>query len=304
MVSSSRLNRIPRHRRDMFRLVSKLVSFFSQGDVDMYKAPRGRIIHCDPHCRCLPPNAIQVGRRDDSKHTRFCEQCSNVCMICFSEYGYPMSCSNKQHAVCDNCMYVHLARQTRHTWPKCPCGEGELLVPMTHLSEAHLVTYASQFDEGACDVPKKWTGDELIHVRVNTDVLNNCCPRCGAVYADFDACAAIVCASCNQIFCALCDKQCDSMSEAHQHVAACTMNPDPGNYYVPLDTWHALRRRIVCTKLLRGVATTWQTQGTIATCHVLMHFGRLYMVGKWTRAILSATACYIAGCGLCALVFV
>lgn len=59
------------------------------------------------------------------------------------------------------------------------------------------------------------------------DLLNLFCPRCEAVFEDFDGCLALTCHSCGCGFCGLCFRDCGA--DAHQHIYA--EHPDIDIFY-------------------------------------------------------------------------
>jgi len=88
------------------------------------------------------------------------------------------------------------------------------------------------------------------------DALNNACPRCKAVFEDFNGCTALTCHRCSAGFCAWCLADCGA--DAHRHVASCARNLAPGHdVFSPMEVWVegcAARRRREVTDLLRGLA--------------------------------------------------
>jgi len=83
--------------------------------------------------------------------------------------------------------------------------------------------------------------------RIVEDIVNLRCPACRLVFADFDGCLALTCASavCRAHFCAWCLVQFDNDAETHTHVPTCPWAP-PGHtdLFAPLATWQrAMERR-------------------------------------------------------------
>jgi len=54
--------------------------------------------------------------------------------------------------------------------------------------------------------------------------LTRSCPRCSQAFVDFEGCGALSCPRCQCAFCAYCQADCDSDSQAHSHVARCPWN--------------------------------------------------------------------------------
>ena len=76
------------------------------------------------------------------------------------------------------------------------------------------------------------------------DVLNNKCPRCGAVFHDFTDCCALTCHICEAAFCAWCLADCGA--DAHSHVTHCDANLSPGEVFSTPELWlEGCRRRRV-----------------------------------------------------------
>ena len=62
--------------------------------------------------------------------------------------------------------------------------------------------------------------------------LNLACPHCLTVYAEFDGCMALNCASCSKDFCGYCHKAVANSRGCHEHVRECDMNlTTNGSYY-------------------------------------------------------------------------
>ena len=64
-------------------------------------------------------------------------------------------------------------------------------------------------------------GDEGRFDRIQAlvfEALNICCPRCGVVRIDHDACEAVTCDNCGQDYCFLCFERVASRRDAHAHV--------------------------------------------------------------------------------------
>ena len=74
--------------------------------------------------------------------------------------------------------------------------------------------------------------------------VNISCPRCRAVFVDFEGCTALTCSvsSCKAALCAWCLADCGK--DAHQHVPQCAANPartDPSadHFYTTANRWNA-----------------------------------------------------------------
>ena len=81
-------------------------------------------------------------------------------------------------------------------------------------------------------------------VKRHTDVIieqivNISCPRCGAVFDNFDGCCALVCSvrRCRAAFCAWCFADCGE--DAHDHVRGCEQNPTDreDRMFAPRELW-------------------------------------------------------------------
>jgi hypothetical protein len=79
------------------------------------------------------------------------------------------------------------------------------------------------------------------------------CPRCRAVFGDFDGCAALTCgaAQCRAGFCALCLKDCGG--DAHGHVRSCALNPKKNEYFIDKAVWRKIideqrRQQVICPR--------------------------------------------------------
>ena len=69
---------------------------------------------------------------------------------------------------------------------------------------------------------------EQARLHIQEQILNLACPRCSAVFVDFDDCFALSCNRCLPQcgFCAWCLQDCGA--DAHRHVARCPYNLAPG----------------------------------------------------------------------------
>lgn len=77
--------------------------------------------------------------------------------------------------------------------------------------------------------------------KIVTTLLSKACPRCRAVFANFDGCCALTCHQCGCGFCAWCFADCDR--DAHRHVAE--QHPVPAMGLFPaggLRAWEAFHR--------------------------------------------------------------
>jgi hypothetical protein len=77
-------------------------------------------------------------------------------------------------------------------------------------------------------------------------VLNLACPYtgCRTVYAEFDGCMALQCASCQQHFCGFCHKAASTSRGCHDHVRECDMNlTGNGSYYASAEVIREAQRR-------------------------------------------------------------
>ena len=87
------------------------------------------------------------------------------------------------------------------------------------------------------------------------ELLNDACPRCGAVFGGFDGCAALTCGRCRAGFCAWCLADCGA--DAHAHVARCGSNLAPGRSVFAeaglVEEGRLRRRRGGVTELLRAL---------------------------------------------------
>ena len=79
---------------------------------------------------------------------------------------------------------------------------------------------------------QKWQSMDELQRRILTastqlrEQLNEQCPRCGAVFSDFNGCCALTCHRCGCGFCAWCLEDCGV--DAHVHVADCPRSLAPG----------------------------------------------------------------------------
>ena len=69
---------------------------------------------------------------------------------------------------------------------------------------------------------------QVLARKVRNETLNLSCPHCQTVYAEFDGCMAVVCASCGRYFCGYCHVA--TAGDAHPHVLVCSMNPNKTHF--------------------------------------------------------------------------
>ena len=73
-----------------------------------------------------------------------------------------------------------------------------------------------------------------IHIakrHIEEDLLSLKCPRCHAVFVDFNGCFALTCESCKAGFCGWCLADCGN--DAHAHVRGCVRNRAGGDLFAP-----------------------------------------------------------------------
>ena len=204
----------------------------------MYRAPNGRILHASLTCPCLRAHQeyIQVGevRRCD----RRCHACFPTCMVCLTDVGdiRPSGCP-RQHAVCSECMVLHLRRDTDAP-PACPCGEG----PLDLQKDLPRPIFERWWRERLARNNNDRSEAPIVSVLSAGGILASLsdeaharrCPKCGRRFLDFDGCAALSCA-CGTTFCALCFEGFDDARRAHRHVAMqCPLNLNHrGTFFIP-----------------------------------------------------------------------
>ena len=74
----------------------------------------------------------------------------------------------------------------------------------------------------------------FLYQDIVNNILNLSCPRCKAVFANFDGCFALTC-RCRAAFCAYCLKDCGA--DAHAHVRGC------GDLFGTMETFNAHQNR-------------------------------------------------------------
>jgi ankyrin repeat protein/serine/threonine protein kinase len=87
---------------------------------------------------------------------------------------------------------------------------------------------------------------------IEEQILNLRCPRCEAVFHEFDNCFALTCGKCRAGFCAWCLHDCGD--DAHQHVANCVYNrarPSVFGSLAQFDACHVERRERLVAEYVR-----------------------------------------------------
>jgi len=82
-------------------------------------------------------------------------------------------------------------------------------------------------------LPKADRRAQQVYRHIVEEILTLKCPRCRKEFVDFDACFALRCRNaadngCRAEFCAFCLALCGTNAHAHQHVAQCPFNINPG----------------------------------------------------------------------------
>eukprot|EP00698_Gefionella_okellyi_P003095 TRINITY_DN128_c0_g3_i1.p1 TRINITY_DN128_c0_g3~~TRINITY_DN128_c0_g3_i1.p1 ORF type:complete len:1956 (-),score=417.65 TRINITY_DN128_c0_g3_i1:56-5923(-) len=132
----------------------------------------------------------------------------------------------------------------------------------------HLGKAIEQHDGLTCEEARDSQRNDLFKVvqYVQERVLNQQCPRCHLVFADFVGCLALTCANtaCNAGFCALCLEDCGS--DAHSHVTKCAKRPSDmkDTYFLSrakLDqVWTAIRKQQTIAALMKVPDRTLRRQ--------------------------------------------
>ena len=216
-----------------------------------YKSSRGRLWHSHPSCTSLRRAASTLATGRPPFCASLCTRCFAPCLVCQTAGGHPIGC-DASHSICDDCLKDCIQGNGAPTNLSCPCGGGGELP----LHSEHVRTWIQML---TCE-HKNEGGDN-----VEADILTDRCPECGAAFYDFDACLALVCHRCKSVFCALCDATCDSMTDGHAHVAACTMNPNRPSYYMNFSDWQALRFEQKTRAAVNHVVCVFQEHGFLSS---------------------------------------
>ena len=122
-----------------------------------------------------------------------------------------------------------------HVWK--PSGNGERAISRSNIDDVVHRALEMNDEQKVVDTARRQV-ELLLELR---------CPRCAAVFVDFDGCTALTCnrAGCGCAFCAWCLKDCGA--NAHPHVRDdCHVKPavEPGGdpFFVPAEAWMRVQR--------------------------------------------------------------
>lgn len=175
-----------------------------------------------------------------------CEKESRTCFICTDETNETFG-KGECHEVCASCMETHISILNQNwKWSRivtCPCQSGaQITVPAEMIPEVQKI----QMER----TRKKCIVDEALN-----EVCNVYCPGCDKAFVDFDGCCALHC-ECGQYFCAFCFEAQDTNKACHDHVSQCSLSPNPGSYYCPMNTWIEQQERAKRKKLIQFLKST------------------------------------------------
>ena len=167
---------------------------------------------------------------------------SKSCMICFDNFAHDSNeevgedhgvVCGRGHTVCFECFESYLANHYERKgkiicpYPDCKivytalqivrCGE--------HIAAQWLKVFHRIGElEGVNSIRHAYAGVfQDLRNRVH-DALNLSCPKCQAVFIDYDGFDAVKCNVCAQFFCGLCLQACLDSSDAHKHASSCGKN--------------------------------------------------------------------------------
>ena len=213
----------------IYKSVESKKNFFKMVNRNVFKSKRARKFHLYNCCdlkRCK--SEVNCYDKDDVDGP-LCTKCFDTCMICLSEPGWK-TCD--EHSVCNGCFENYISNTSDGFDFLCPCGK-KGLDPRNFSYDTLMTLYENRTN----NYIKKNKIEEYI------DILNETCPKCGKVFYDFDACAALYC-RCGTYFCGFCFEILENMSSAHDHVNKCSINPTKGELFIKLEDWKKIRLNI------------------------------------------------------------
>ena len=166
------------------------------------------------------------------------------CIICFEFSDTHISCTEK-HQICVGCIEQTILAQMsssnlRNNKGMVPCpgenckvkwGLSDMLQWKSIKTPDFFVLIARRLQEYIAAIDPQnpasnkatttnETDDRLKSMRtiIIEQILNIKCPKCLAVFVDYDGCDALTCSCCGADFCSLCLKYSSSNQESHAHV--------------------------------------------------------------------------------------
>ncbi|KAL3907810.1 MAG: hypothetical protein SGPRY_010041 [Prymnesium sp.] len=214
-------------------------------------------------------------------NVRTCELCH-----CPEPLDNGLQCDGAgHHFTCDECLSAHVCRpDALHAdgmHVKCPLGGGDggcaACLPLTAVAQhatplafETLLRHADDLKQVAmqgeleawkrsyqCELAAKSEEErQALAVRKHIEEMMSLrCPKCCAVFSQFEGCAALKCAyaNCKAAFCAFCLADC--AGDAHSHVRTCRLNPNQGQYHVSEADWS----RIIDEQRREKLSAYWST---------------------------------------------
>lgn len=204
-----------------------------------YGSARSRTFHSDPNCSRCKVKVVCTLDVNELRNKIPCARCvpnARTCTACYDFCEPTITFETCEHCFCLSCSHIIVsdASKRNENTISCPCRNS---LPLSTIPSNLFTVYVdSRQISPAAD-------DAITSV---VDALNLKCPHCGAVFYDFDGCAALRC-RCGGLFCALCMHKSYTNDEIHAHVLSCPENPN-GDYYITHSQWNvhvdARRRQI------------------------------------------------------------
>jgi hypothetical protein len=211
-------------------------------------------------CVCKEYYADEAGIFCSSEHL-LCEECFHGYVGSLSETAGSSSVNKEDQLTCPECRSPYdLQAVAGHCSPAVFTKFHQVLTKLKSdkevqqailVAEAKHVAQLKQLKEQSDNIELR---AQLLRVEI-TEILSLKCPRCKAVFVDFDGCFALTCSrnSCACGFCAWCLKDCGP--DAHAHVINCAENGANGAVYSDLNAFnrhHSARRKKRIIEILNG----------------------------------------------------
>jgi hypothetical protein len=123
----------------------------------------------------------------------------------------------------------------------------------------------------------------LLAYRIKNDVLSLKCPRCEAVFLDFEGCFALTCSrlDCRAGFCAWCLKDCGR--DAHSHVPLCPEGKGLFARREVFDRHHTLRRQKKVREMILGESPEVQVNFECFYVRCRIYIDPAFDIGRFKR---------------------